>query len=266
MIAFSNLAREFSDYRQEIDINDTYSNNYKYVWELPADALEYWKDEIDPYIEKFTTDEIEAYKSMFQVGKKILGIYVGAESLDTYARLYQLTEYTWHFTIPDILCSVDYNIIRHSPYSRGVTLPSGHYTELPLLIKPRSVRFTNVFDGWDIPSNDQYGNISGYGFDCFTRDHNRRGQESIYGFVDYQHGDIHLVRSHVGNEIKFERYYDLLVQLAASSGSSSSSGGGGGISVSRPIPYDYATISGELIILAPPITTVLEVDTFGDPH
>lgn len=275
MIAFSNVMREYSDWRRTADVADSQVSNYKYVWEVPQEALDTWKDALDEYADRFTTEELNNYKSMFQIGRQMTGIYIGATSPDSYCRLYELTEYVWSFTIPDVLCSIDYNIISHSPYSSVATFPSGQTFELPLLIKPRSLRFTSIFDGNDAPSNALYGIISGYDFDILLRQHNRIHSESMYGFINYKTGDIHVVRSNTENEIKFEKYYDQLEKLLAaasstSSGSGSSSGSGGAASTTPqfppPPPYDYVDIPGELVIIAPPIKTILEIDTDGDPR
>lgn len=274
MISFGNLVKAFSDWRKTSDIADSQVSNYKYIWEIPQDALNTWKEFLNQYADKLTTEELTNYKSMFAVGKQMTGIYIGATSPDTYARLYKLTEYTWDFTIPDILCSANYDITSNAPYSNTAVFPSGQRFELPLLIKPRSVVFSTVFDGYDTPMDETFGIISGKDFANKIRNHNRRGQESIYGFINYKTGNIHLVRSNLKNETKFEQYYDKLLKLLAAANSSSSDSAQSSDSSSSsqafteppPPPYDYADIAGRLTIIAPPITTVLEVDTEGDPQ
>lgn len=273
MITFGNMAKEFNDWRQESDIADNPSNGYKYVWEIPADCLAEWKESMAPYEDKLTEQQLQAYKSMFEVGQQLLGIYIGATALDTKVRLYQLTEYDFDFSIPDILCSIDYSVADGSPYGSTLEFPSGQTFDLPFLIRPSTFKMNSVFDGMDSQQSQEFGIISGEKFATHERDHHRLGEESIYGFINYKTGDIHLVRSNISNESKFEEYYDLLVMLAAGGGQSgggssggSSGSGSGAPAIPPPDPYDYANITGTMKILGPPITTVLEINTDGDPR
>ena len=274
MLAFGNFMSQFAEYRASSDMADMASNSAKYIWEMPADALEEWKTSIDEYEEKFTEEELNNFRSMFAVGQKIVNIPVAAYSKDSYVRLYQLTEYDYSFIIPDVLCSVDYNIIEDSPYTADVTLSSGNKTTIPNLILPKSIIFDEGgFDGVDSPIISPYGLIRGDGFNKLLRDHNRLNGDSIFGFVNYATGDFHLIRSNIENEEKFETYYDKLAASAASSGSSSSSSSGSSSSSSSqsepeppPEPYDYLNITGTLKLLNAPVTVVFETDVDQDPY
>ena len=264
MIRFGELIQKFSEFRLESDIKDAINNAVKYVWEIPQIALDAWKTEIDEYEDKFTSEELENYRNMFEVKKSICGVHIISLSTDTKARLYQATENEYTFTSPNFLVSTDFNILAQSPYSNLVTLLNGKTEELPYVLKPKSFEFKTVFDGIDSKSNDAFGVFQGYDFSVtHLRDHNRQGEESIFGSVNYSSGDIHLVRSNTSNEEKFVKYYQMLA--AGMNNGSGNNGQGGGTAVQIE-PYDYATVIGTCIVLSGPLQLIFEMETNQDPY
>lgn len=248
MRTFSEFARDFHEWRSLNILPYNYDENAKYAWVLPMEAVEVWKHEIDDLCpEHLTEEEVKLYQDNFTKGGSIFGVYNVVQDDGITCRLYRMTENYLNFSFPNILCSFDGNL----PLAdSGIDLGTIHTNTL-IRIKYGSINFSDTFDGTDKHDGYDLGIIMGKGFVLGSRNNNRLGQNSIFGSVNYTNGKIHLVRSHLENERKFVRYYELLRQTATSS-----SGGRGGQSVSLAeiTPYDYITINGSLISLGNPTT------------
>ena len=253
---YSELVSEFSNWQDENNMIDDPNEYMKYIWEIPQSVINQWKTELDDDADLFTDEEIEQYKTNFDEGGSILGIYnvVKDQSETTTVKLYKLTEIDKEFAISDILVTKNYRL---ESSKNPVELPDGNTLELPVLIKYESIKFNEPFDLVDHDISLQHGVLNGEKYQMELRDENKVNENSLLATINYKTGDLHLIRNFDSNEDKFVEYYNMLLAGMSSGGA----GGGGGTTVGTVIePYDYLTVSGTYIVLGEPVELVFTFD------
>lgn len=246
---FSDLVCEFSNWLTEKNMELSYKEYIKYIWQIPHQAAEQWKTELEDYKHLFPDYIYNIYVKQFEEYGAIMGIYNVVHDNSTSAKLYKVSRFLKNFNINDILVTKDFYLPSENNL---VTLPDGIQVHLPTSIEHGSIKFNPPVDLIDSPIDFSRGSLSSEKFRLHISNSNRINQESLLATIDYQSGLIHIIRSYLPNEQKFIRYYNLLNSSSSSSGSSSSSD-----SSSVP-PYDYLNISGSFYSLGSPVTLEFE--------
>lgn len=259
MQTFGHLAAALNDWKSKNNITIDFDNSRRYFWRIGQPALDAWLPEFEEKVTDATSDEIAAYKKMFDEGGELAGIPV-ALKLPTFrgAKLYEMTETTKSFTLDNVVNSWEGNICNQS---RAVTA-GGDSLNAVVLLKPGTVKFTSVFDGVDSNLSKTTGIIYGYGVQLLRRQVNRNNGESIFGFVNYTTGDMQIVRTNTYNEDMINQYeiYCTTPKSSGGTGSGSGSGSSGGSS-SKVFPkLNHATITGTFSIFGDPCKEVFSFD------
>ena len=260
MRTFGEFAKAFHEWRAAENPIYNFAENSMFAWIIPKEAIAVWKHELDDltpeYLEAY---EVELYRNNFAKGGSFFGIYNFVESNGIECKLFKMTQHRLSFTIPPFLCSYDGTL---PLVSQTLHLDEGITTNTLIRIKYNSISMSGGFDAVDNYQSYDMGIIMGNGYYIGSRSHNRLGEESVFGHVNYTNGHIHLVRSNTSNDEKFPRYYEWLIRLLSESGSggggSSSSGSGEGAE-----PYSYLSLSGSLTALGDPCTQVFSFNIYS---
>lgn len=267
MKKFTDLAQIYSDWLVNNNISTETQDNMKYLWAIPNNALEAWKHEFDDQKDKFTEQMMNTYQNMFKLHGTMLGFTIGAVTNDNYARLYKLTQKTYNWTLNNILCSGNLNLINYCGISKSVTLGS-YSVENPFTLTPKTLQINN--DEFDLRDTRaiRRGTCCGQGYLEYDRNTNRKNKESWLATIDYMNGDFHIVRSNTDNEKKFIDYYNMLIKMINSVSTRSFTLLSGFSTTVKTIsyvasnvtPYDYVNIRGIISAVGNPTTKVLEMD------
>ena len=278
MRPFSDLTQEFSDWLLENNISFNHEEYVKYIWEVPQQAVDQWKTELDDYRELFSDEVYQTYINQFELNGSIMGVYNIVHDNSTTAKLYKLSTSYKEFTVKDILVTKNFQL--PIPSNR-VTLPDGTSVNLPTSIEHGSLKlFTpeNKIDLVDSILDITRGSLTGDGFAIGIRDENKLNNNSFLATINYQSGMLHIIRNNDANEEKFVRYYKWLLEEISHGNSHSCSAGissnGTPIvssfspihSSSQVIPYNYISVSGSFNALGAPLTLVFSFDCIKEPE
>lgn len=248
MKSFSELVKAYYDWQRENDIDNNSNEGVNYIWELPRDAVEQWKTELEKDKYLFRDEVYQNYLHQFDEGGTLLGINNILHDDSNMVKLYKLTEYKERFIIERILVSKTQRLpIRGSE----VELPDKRKIELPITVKYGSIVLDEPYDLKDKKISYNHGTLVGEGFKRELRDSNIINDNSLLATINYHTGEIHIIRNNDENEDKF-------IKNAQSSFSTSS-----GIPIPR-LPYEYLTVSGSFITLGDPVELVFSFDCTGD--
>ena len=248
MRPFSDLVCEFSNWLTENNIDLSYDEYIKYIWEVPQQAVDQWKTELDDYKHLLPDYVYNIYVKQFEEYGTIMGIYNVVHDNSTSAKLYKVSRYLKNFTINDILVTKNFFLPTENNL---VELPDGRHVNLPTSIEHGTLKFNLPVDLLDYPIDYSRGTLSSEGFNLHIRDENKINGNSLLATINYQTGLLHLIRNYDYNEELFVKYYNAL----KSNSSSNPSSGNPGISVK---PYVYLTVSGSFYSLGAPVTLVFE--------
>ena len=238
----------FNDWRKEQELTISAQAGFQYLWRLGTEAVKVWEPEFEEKIPDATEEEIEMFKNTLREGGTLVGIPIG-KAIERFngAKLYKMTKHNQSFSIPNVVFSYMGNI-----FSGGRTVTTdGEQVTIPIVITPGSIKFTNLFDGIDTIFDRRRGSIVGKGFTYNQRGTNKQNGESVSGFVNYENGNIELVRSSTYNEnLVINKYEPFCI---SGGGSSSGSSSGGSSSSPEPLPpLNRMNITGTF-------------ETYGDP-
>ena len=265
MRTFSEFAYAFHKWRTANNPIYDFAENSMYAWIIPREAIEVWRHELDDMTPEFLEEyEVRLYRENFDKGGSFFGVYNFAESNGIECKLFKMTPYTLSFSTPSFLCSCDGTL---PMVSQRITLEEGIAIDSLIRIKYNSISTSGGFDLIDRYQSYDMGILMGHGYYIGQRNHNRTGEESVFGHVNYTNGRYHLVRSNTSNEEKFPKYYDWLVRLLSESssesgGSSSSSHYGNDDESGGVPPYSYMSLSGSLVSLGDPCTKVFSFNIY----
>ena len=245
MRPFSDLVCEFSSWLTENNIDFSYDEYIKYIWEVPQQAVNQWKTELDDYKHLLPDYVYNIYVKQFEEYGAIMGIYNVVHDNSSSAKLYKLSRYLKNFTINDILVTKNFFLPTENNL---VELPDGRQVNLPTSIEHGTLKFNLPVDLLDYPIDYSRGTLSGEGFNLHIRDENKINGNSLLATINYQTGLLHLIRNYDYNEELFVKYYNAL-----KSDSSNSSGNSTSVK-----PYVYLSLSGSFYSLGAPVSLVFE--------
>jgi len=197
---FPEFASGFMDMKSTNNLTIDFNSSRGYFWRIGSDAQANFLPHLEIEIPNVSSVMDAQFKAMFYPNAELMGIPVGPALTDVTnkVRLYKASIVPQTFTTSQFLSFCDNIIVTGTTtVNDPITLES---INLPVLIKPGTLTMDNIFDGIDLISSKTNGSIQGSGYVNGVRNANRNGDESILGSINYQTGEIQLLRSNTPND------------------------------------------------------------------